>query len=70
VDDDWYIVKKLETMGRPRTICHEDCLGLLLTWNLTHGSMMVLQLIFGMMMAPLAKYLQFGRGIIMKLFLS
>jgi len=67
VDEDGFIVKKIGSRGRPRTIRPEDCLGLKLAWTRTRGSMMVLQLIFGITMSPLAKYLQFARRIIIKI---
>jgi hypothetical protein len=67
VDEDGYIVKKMTNMGRPRTIRPEDCLGLLLAWTRTRGSLMVLQLIFGLTMSPLSKYLQFARRIVIKI---
>ena len=67
VDEDGYIVKKIKNMGRPHTIRPEDCLGLLLAWTRTRGSLMVLQLIFGLTMSPLSKYLQFARRIIVKI---
>ena len=44
-----------------------DCLGLVLAWSRTRGSLMVLQLIFGMTMSPVAKYLQFARRILVKI---
>jgi hypothetical protein len=65
VDEDGYIVEKIERVGRPRTIQPENCLGLLVVWSHTHGSMMVLQLIFVTAMTHLSKYLQFiGRIVI------
>jgi hypothetical protein len=66
-DVDGFIIKKIEGMGRPRQIRAEDCLGLFLAWSRTRGSMMVLQLIFGMTMTPLSKYLQFARRIVVKI---
>ena len=44
----------------------EDCLGLVLAWTRTRGSLMVLQLIFGTTMTPTCKYLQFARRILVK----
>ena len=43
-----------------------DCLGLILGWSRTRGSLMVLQLIFGLTMLPVAKYLQFARRFLVK----
>jgi len=53
VDEDGFIVKKLEKMGSPCSILPEDCLGFMLAWSCIRGSMMVLQLIFCMTMSPL-----------------
>jgi hypothetical protein len=47
-----------------------DCLGLVLAWSRTRGSMMVLQLIFGLTMTPVSKYLQFARRILVKVLKS
>ena len=47
-----------------------DCLGLVLAWSRTRGSLMVLQLLFGMTMSPVAKYLQFARRILVKILKS
>ena len=44
-----------------------DCLGLVLAWSRTQGSLMVLQLIFGLTMPPVSKYLQFARRILVKI---
>lgn len=44
----------------------EDCLGLLLAWSRTWGSMMVLQLIFGMTMTNLSIYVRFAHRIIIE----
>lgn len=41
-----------------------DCLGMVLAWTRTRGSLMAIQLIFGMTMTPVGKYLQFARRII------
>ena len=67
VDEDGCSVKKLEKIGRRRTILPKDCLGLLLALSHTRGSMMVLQLLFRMTYSSLSKYLQFARRIIIKL---
>jgi hypothetical protein len=66
IDDDGYIVRKQTNRGRPRTIRAEDCLGLVLAWTRTRGSVMVSQLIFGMTMTPALKYCQFARRILVK----
>ena len=59
-DDNGYIQKKKTKRGRPRQIQAIDCLGLLLSWTRTRGSLMSLQLVFGMTHTPLGKYLQFA----------
>ena len=43
-----------------------DCLGLYLAWSRTRGSLMVLQLLFGMTYTAVSKYIQFARRIIIK----
>ena len=63
---DTTITQITTTRGRRRMIRPEDCLGLLLAWSRTRGSMMVLQLIFGMTMTNLSVYLRFARRIIIK----
>ena len=60
IDDDGFIVKKKMGRGRPRSIQSMDCLGLLLAWSRTRGSTIALQLIFGMTMTAVSKYLQFA----------
>ncbi len=58
--------KKHVNKGRPRKIRPEDCLGLVLAWTRTRGSLMVLQLIFGMTYTNLDDYLLFAKRIIVK----
>jgi hypothetical protein len=61
IDENRYIVKKKTKRGGPRLMKAEDCLGLVvLAWTHTQGCLMSLQLIFGMTMTPVAKYLQFA----------
>ena len=68
VDEDGYIIKKVSlSRGRPRLMHPADCLGLVLAWSRTRGSLMVLQLIFGLTMTPVSKYLQFARRILVKI---
>jgi hypothetical protein len=43
--------------GQPRVMRLEDCLGLVLVWTWTRGSMTALQLIFGLWFANLCIYL-------------
>jgi hypothetical protein len=47
-----------------------DCLGLVLAWTWTRGSLMALQLIFGMTMTPVSKYLQFARRILVRVLVN
>jgi hypothetical protein len=65
-DENGYIQKKKMKHGRPRQIQAIDCLCLLLSWMRTRGSLMSLQLVFGMTLTPLGKYLQFSQRIILK----
>ena len=58
--------KKHVNKGRPRKIRPEDCLGLVLAWTRTSGSLMALQLIFGMTYTNLDDYLLFAKRIIVK----
>ena len=53
------IIKK-STRGRKRRITAVDCLGLVLVWTRTRGSVMSLQLHFGLSMTNLTMYLRFG----------
>ena len=52
--------------GRPRKVRPEDCLGLVLIWTRTRGSLTALQLIFGMTCSNLCMYLRFGRRVIVE----
>ena len=56
--------EKLKNKGRKRKIRPEDCLGLVLAWTRTRGSLMALQLIFGMTFSNLDYYLLFGKRVI------
>jgi len=68
IDKDGYIIQKVSlSRGRPRLMHPADCLGLVLAWSWTRGSLMVLQLIFGLTMTPVSKYLQFARRILVKI---
>ena len=55
---------KLDKRGRKRQITAVDCLGLVLAWTRTRGSLMHLQMTFGMSMTNLTMYLRFGRRIV------
>ena len=52
--------------GRPRKVRLEDCLGLVLVWTRTRGSLTALQLVFGMTSSNLCMYLRFGRRVIVE----
>ncbi len=56
--------EKQPKKGRQRMICPEDCLGLVLAWTRTRGSLMALQLIFGITYTNLDDYLLFGKWMI------
>jgi hypothetical protein len=58
--------EKLPNKGRKRMIYPEDGLGLVLAWTRTRGSLMALQLIFGMTYSNLDDYLLYGKRIIVK----
>jgi hypothetical protein len=60
IDENGYIVKKKTKRGRPRLMKAEDCLGLVLASTRTRGCLISLQLILGMTIMPVAKYLQFA----------
>lgn len=67
INKDGFIVRKVSlSRGRPRMMHPADCLGLVLGWSRTQGSLMVLQLMFGLTMNPGAKYLQFAWRILVK----
>ena len=51
--------------GLPRKVRPEDCLGLVLVWTRTRGSLLA-QLIFGMTCSNLCMYLSFGRRVIVE----
>jgi hypothetical protein len=52
--------------GRPRKVRPEDCLGLVLVWTRTRGSLTALQLIFGLSCSNLCMYLRFGCRVIVE----
>ena len=58
--------QKEKNKGRKRMIRPEDGLGLVLAWTRTRGSLMALQLIFGMTYSNLDDYLLYGKRIIVK----
>ncbi len=57
---DGSIIPLTTTKGPKRHVQPEDCVALVLAWTRTRGSMMNLQLIFGMTMTNLSMYLHFG----------
>ena len=61
-----YIVRRTNRRGRKRSIAAHDALGLVLGWTRTRGSLMALQMLFGLTMSPLQKYLQFSKRILIK----
>ena len=65
-DDTGNMVLRDKTRGRPRIICVEDCVGLNLAWTRTQGSLMSLQLIFGLTYTHLSTYVRYGRRILIK----
>ncbi len=46
--------------GQKRKVQPADCLGLVLVWTRTRGSLNVLQLVFGLTYTNLSIYLRFG----------
>ena len=62
------IVEFVYTRGRKRIFQPEDCLGLVLMWTRTRGSLSVLQLVFGLTYTNLCVYLRFGIRIFVKTF--
>ena len=67
-DDVTAITPKVSRRGQRRKIHASDCLGLVLAWTRTRGSLAVLQMIFGMSMTNLSTYLRFGRRIVIEVF--
>lgn len=57
---------KTSTRGRRRKVTAIDCLGLVLFWTRTRGSVFPLQMDFGLTMTNLSKYLRFGRRIVIE----
>ncbi len=50
--------------GRPRLMSASDCLGLNLAWACLRGSTMSLQLVFGMTVSRVSKWLRFERQLL------
>jgi hypothetical protein len=54
--------------GRKRVVQPADCLGLVLVWTRTRGSLNVLQLVFGLTYSNLSVYLRFGIRLMVETF--
>lgn len=67
-DPSGMIVEFEYTRGRKREVQPEDCLGLVLVWTRTRGSLNVLQLVFGLTYSNLSVYLRFGIRLIVETF--
>lgn len=59
-------IHKISPRGRKRTVMALDILGLVLAWTRTRGSLLSLQLQFGLSMTNLTTYLRFGRRIVVE----
>ena len=59
-------IEKKSSRGRKRTVIAFDILGLVLAWTRTRGSLLSLQLHFGLSMTNLSTYLRFGRRIVVE----
>ena len=59
-------IEKRSPRGRKRTVMALDILGLVLAWTRTRGSLLSLQLHFGLSMTNLTTYLRFGRRIVVE----
>ena len=59
-------IEKISPRGRKRTVTATDILGLVLAWTRTRGSLLSLQLHFGLSMTNLNTYLRFGRRIVVE----
>lgn len=59
-------IKRNSHRGRPRKITSVMCLGLVLAWTRTRGSLMVLSMIFGLTTANLSVWLRFARRIMVR----
>ena len=64
--NDGKIALKLNNKGRKRFITAADGLGLVLAWTRTRGSVMVLELIFGLTQTPVSMYLRFSMAILIR----
>jgi hypothetical protein len=67
-DESGMIVEFQYVQGQWRVVQPEDCLGLVLVWMHTRGSLNVLQLVFGLTYSNLSVYLRFGMRLFAKIF--
>ena len=67
-DESGMIVEFNYTRGRKRKVQPADCLGLVLVWTRTRGSLNVLQLVFGLTYSNLSVYLRFGIRLMVETF--
>jgi hypothetical protein len=67
-DSSGLIVEFEYKTGRKREVTAADCLGLVLVWTRTRGSLNVLQLVFGLTYSNLSVYLRFGIRLIVETF--
>ena len=59
-------VTKKVNLGQHKKIDAINCLGLVLVWTGTRGALHALQMTFGLSMANLCEYLQFGHRIVVQ----
>jgi hypothetical protein len=62
------IVSLDDVHGQKRKVLPADCLGLVLVWTQTRGSLNVLQLVFGLTYTNLSVYLRFGICFVVEVF--
>ena len=67
-DESGMIIEFEYTTGRKREVQPKDCLGLVLVWTQTRGSLNVFQLGFGLTYSNLSVYLRFGMWLFVKMF--
>ena len=56
------------TTGQKREVKPADCLGLVLVWTRTRGSLNILQLVFELTYSNLSVYLRFGIRLVVETF--
>ncbi len=67
-DESRMIVELEYTHGQKRVVQPANCLGLVLVWTPTRGSLNVLQLVFGLTLPNLSVYLRFGIRLMVETF--